>query len=193
MPESVPVLTTPALPVNTYTSIPTSITAIQWDGTDETSRAIRAWAESADPVLGAVVDTDHIGHLWDYDAGAYVMPSGKTVFAPYGERCLIILTLEGEMVARYGDWIIKGTEGEFYPCKDSVFQRKYRPAAPAADGDSSIQLQRHEYAGNSFEIHHFTGKLLTSREDLEELYRQLDSFLYPNPGFEPRIAEAPRG
>jgi hypothetical protein len=38
---------------------------------------------------------------------------------------LPIETLEGTMTANEGDWIIKGTEGEFYPCKDSVFKRKY--------------------------------------------------------------------
>lgn len=42
---------------------------------------------------------------------------------PYIE--LTIPTLEGDMVARHGDYIIKGTEGEFYPCKPSVFERKY--------------------------------------------------------------------
>ena len=36
-----------------------------------------------------------------------------------------ITTLEGVMVANIGDYIIKGTEGEFYPCKESVFNRKY--------------------------------------------------------------------
>lgn len=49
--------------------------------------------------------------------------------------------------------------------------------------DSSIKVQPHEYAENSFEIHHFTGKLLVSREDLEELYNSLDNYLYPNPGY----------
>jgi hypothetical protein len=43
--------------------------------------------------------------------------------------CLWIKTLEGTMCARPGDWIIRGTEGELYPCKDSVFQRKYEPVA----------------------------------------------------------------
>ena len=36
-----------------------------------------------------------------------------------------IETLEGTMTANEGDWIIKGLEGEFYPCKDSIFKRKY--------------------------------------------------------------------
>lgn len=34
---------------------------------------------------------------------------------------LLIQTLEGEMHASLGDWIIKGTEGEFYPCKPAAF------------------------------------------------------------------------
>ncbi len=39
---------------------------------------------------------------------------------------LDIKTLEGVMHASPGDWIITGTEGEQYPCKPSVFARKYR-------------------------------------------------------------------
>jgi hypothetical protein len=38
-----------------------------------------------------------------------------------------IPTSEGVMSASRGDWIICGTEGEFYPCKPSVFERKYEP------------------------------------------------------------------
>lgn len=39
----------------------------------------------------------------------------------------LIPTLEGPHLAREGDWIIRGTEGELYPCKPSVFARKYEP------------------------------------------------------------------
>lgn len=38
---------------------------------------------------------------------------------------LIIRTLEGEFAASKGDWSIKGTRGEFYPCKPDVFETKY--------------------------------------------------------------------
>jgi len=41
---------------------------------------------------------------------------------------LVIKTLEGEMVASAGDWIIKGVKGEFYPCKPDVFRITYEPA-----------------------------------------------------------------
>ena len=34
-------------------------------------------------------------------------------------------TLEGEMVAGFGDWIIKGVDGEFYPIKNDIFKATY--------------------------------------------------------------------
>lgn len=39
-----------------------------------------------------------------------------------------ITTLEGTMLADYGDWIIKGVKGEFYPCKPDIFDATYEPA-----------------------------------------------------------------
>ena len=38
-----------------------------------------------------------------------------------------ISTLEGVMLARPGDMIIKGVAGEFYPCKPDVFAATYEP------------------------------------------------------------------
>lgn len=43
---------------------------------------------------------------------------------PEGECCYID-TPEGKMRARPGDWIIRGVEGELYPCKDSIFAATY--------------------------------------------------------------------
>lgn len=36
-----------------------------------------------------------------------------------------IKTLEGVMVADGGDYIIKGVQGEFYPCKPDIFEQTY--------------------------------------------------------------------
>lgn len=36
-----------------------------------------------------------------------------------------ISTLEGYMKASFGDYIIKGVKGEFYPCKPDIFQETY--------------------------------------------------------------------
>lgn len=40
---------------------------------------------------------------------------------------VIIPTLEGNMTANTGDWIIKGVNGEFYPCKPLIFAKTYEP------------------------------------------------------------------
>lgn len=42
-----------------------------------------------------------------------------------GQYYLIIPTLEGDMKAVAGDWIIKGVNGEFYPCKPDIFEKSY--------------------------------------------------------------------
>ena len=36
-----------------------------------------------------------------------------------------IITLEGTMLANYGDYIIKGINGEIYPCKEDIFTKTY--------------------------------------------------------------------
>jgi hypothetical protein len=41
---------------------------------------------------------------------------------------LIVATLEGPLRAADGDWIIKGVNGEFYPCKPDIFAKTYDPA-----------------------------------------------------------------
>jgi hypothetical protein len=36
-----------------------------------------------------------------------------------------IATLEGVMRASEGDWVIRGVQGEFYPCKPDIFEATY--------------------------------------------------------------------
>lgn len=38
-----------------------------------------------------------------------------------------ISTLEGVMVGQIGDWIIRGVQGELYPCKPDIFEATYDP------------------------------------------------------------------
>ena len=50
----------------------------------------------------------------------------NTVFTELKEPLeLKIPTLEGYMKASKGDWIIKGVNGEFYPCKPDIFEKTY--------------------------------------------------------------------
>lgn len=48
------------------------------------------------------------------------------------DQDIIISTLEGEMRARPGDWIIKGVKGEHYPIKDEIFRETYEAAEALA-------------------------------------------------------------
>ena len=38
---------------------------------------------------------------------------------------IFINTLEGVMKASLNDYIIKGVDGEFYPCKPDIFEKTY--------------------------------------------------------------------
>lgn len=48
----------------------------------------------------------------------YITSSGKS-------KDLVVSTLEGDMSASVGDFIIKGVKGEFYPCKEDIFDITY--------------------------------------------------------------------
>jgi len=44
----------------------------------------------------------------------------------YGSNGVIyIITLEGTMRAEPCDWIIRGVQGELYPCKPDIFEQTY--------------------------------------------------------------------
>ncbi|MEO5664887.1 MAG: hypothetical protein ABIR39_16580 [Nocardioides sp.] len=40
-------------------------------------------------------------------------------------RVPVIHTLEGDMSVTSGDWVIRGVQGEFYPCKPDIFEATY--------------------------------------------------------------------
>lgn len=43
------------------------------------------------------------------------------------DKEMIIHTLEGDMKASKGDYIITGVQGEQYPCKPDIFEKTYEP------------------------------------------------------------------
>lgn len=48
---------------------------------------------------------------------------------------LTVDTLEGDaLTTSPGDWIIRGVQGEFYPCKPDIFEATYEPADHRAAG-----------------------------------------------------------
>lgn len=49
-----------------------------------------------------------------------------TAYYQGGEKpYMTIRTLEGEMRAELGDWIVRGVKGELYPCKPDIFAATY--------------------------------------------------------------------
>lgn len=48
---------------------------------------------------------------------------------PIETNTIDIFTLEGTMNAIEGDFIIKGVQGEFYPCKPDIFEKTYEKVA----------------------------------------------------------------
>ena len=84
-----------------FKKIPVVIEAYELN--DENKDAIIKWSTKERPII--IVTGDE----------------GRGVFVKYAD----INTLEGVMTANLGDWIIKGVEGEVYPCKPSVFEKTY--------------------------------------------------------------------
>lgn len=46
------------------------------------------------------------------------------------EPYIIVPTLEGQHIASNLDWIIKGVNGELYPCKPDIFEKTYEIVKP---------------------------------------------------------------
>lgn len=61
---------------------------------------------------------DFIRYAYNKPVTLYSQYAGEVI---YGE----IETLEGKMKVSENDYIIKGVQGEFYPCKPDIFEATY--------------------------------------------------------------------
>ena len=57
--------------------------------------------------------------------GTIVIPNLEWSMRVYQRPVMEINTLEGVMIANQGDYIIKGVNGELYPCKPDIFEKTY--------------------------------------------------------------------
>lgn len=89
-----------------YRKIPVEIEAVQWTG-------------------------KNIGEIDEFTGGKALWYGNLVAYYPLSEQyrstILTIPTLEGNMQASIGDYIIKGINGEFYPCKPDIFKKMYEP------------------------------------------------------------------
>ncbi len=83
----------------------------------------------AEPFL-AYTDAQRLCDWIGGGAHAYLTENGV------GPVVRVIPTLEGDMTASVGDFIIKGVQGEFYPCKPDIFLATYEPESHKSDSEA---------------------------------------------------------
>lgn len=66
-----------------------------------------------------------VGHNWEELEEFANQDSNRDKIVANQDGTLTIETLEGNMTAIKGDWIIKGIKGEIYPCKPDIFKETY--------------------------------------------------------------------
>lgn len=64
------------------------------------------------------------------------------------EEGLKIFTLEGAMMASIGDYIIKGVNGECYPCKPDIFEKTYEDASLCVESNNESDATPYIDHGN---------------------------------------------
>lgn len=84
-----------------YRKRPVVVEAVQFLGSSSQVANIRYW-------MGGQVYREGMGGVRTSDLTSFT-----------------ITTLEGEMTVRPGDYVIKGVQGEFYPCKPDIFEQTY--------------------------------------------------------------------
>ena len=77
----------------------------------------RTWNEMCD-FLGDIISSDNPARGSE-DYSDTCGEDGPTYIE------LTIPTLEGDHIAKHGDFIIKGIKSEFYPCKPDIFDATY--------------------------------------------------------------------
>jgi hypothetical protein len=73
-------------------------------------------------------------------------------------------TLEGTMRADVGDWIIKGTQGEFYPCKPDIFAEIYETEY-AEENNEETDMEFKKFIRKPFVVE----AVEVTRENIHEL------------------------
>lgn len=86
-----------------YKKKPIVVEAVQWNG------------------LNLEEIKDFVGNSLIYNINDAAWKVGKDAPTVH----IKIKTLEGTMVAKAGDYIIRGVNGEIYPCKADIFEKTY--------------------------------------------------------------------
>ena len=121
-----------------------------------------------------------IGEEWFWDA----VSENRIITYNFGKNYpqdawCEIKTLEGIMVAKTGDYIIRGVEGEIYPCKPDIFEKTYDVASQQSqlDDNQKIVLEWLKSNRNSLKVPMLAFYELAelADENTNLAYHQLDS------------------
>lgn len=118
-------------PTMKYRKKPITVEAKQLVGSASETMRVYCWVEeNGYPTLyGNANEPDTLRYKGDDDSaprptrGIYIDPATGD---------LVIRTLEGDMRATMGDYIIRGVQGEMYPCKPDIFEATYEKAEDQA-------------------------------------------------------------
>lgn len=105
----------------TFRKRPVVIEAVRFDGIEQVDDTPAAMFE------GSFCPPQE----WLQEALAMHEAQIGAVFADYDNGDVLkVHTLEGDMIAQPGDWIIRGVNGELYPCKPDIFEKTYEAVQP---------------------------------------------------------------
>lgn len=99
--------------IKKYVKKPIVIEAIQWTGKNLIDIYAFLCDKSREEIIKEINHDFQDTHVWgNYESN--IIQGG-----------LYISTLEGKLKSDIGDYIIKGVNGEFYPCKPDIFAKTY--------------------------------------------------------------------
>jgi hypothetical protein len=106
-----------------------------------------------------IYEFTNVGHGDNSPYFCYVTEDGKQTDkypgprpgSPLSRLGMVIPTLEGDMLADEGDWIIKGIKGELYPCKPDIFEDSYESVEKTLDEILNPYVSPHRRKYDSLE------------------------------------------
>jgi hypothetical protein len=129
--------------IKSYTKLPVTVEAIQWDG--------KNLKEVTSFISGKPVDLSEYAAVFAWERYENII----------SDKGLTINTLEGDMKASIGDYIIKGVNGEFYPCKPDIFNKTYHESnSPNAQEFEEVVSPIIKYLAQNFNP--YTTVIITS-------------------------------
>lgn len=129
--------------IKSYTKLPVTVEAIQWNG--------KNLKEVTSFISGKSVDLSEYAAVFAWERYENII----------SDKGLTINTLEGDMKASIGDYIIKGVNGEFYPCKPDIFNKTYHESnSPNAQEFEEVVSPIIKYLAQNFNP--YTTVIITS-------------------------------